>query len=272
LRSDLILIHFVVDNQLLDFTAFQETKISNESFSFLGKKQANEQTDESEKNSKEIFSLFKQLINKNELKEESFEPKPEPKPQSNDYLKRFISHQTTSDTSGESLNKNTKTQSESIAKDFFLKTIVDLMESNMLNAIYKNSIEQLMDSKNIQSLFHEVNVQKFLSCFGSESNQYEEEENTGRERCSNNCMSKQRAQKQRKIKKVSACEHTNQKHYAKNMCYNCYLKSGREKKAWKCKHVNSAHYAHGQCHNCYQIHHLKNIKEKVDFDIDDIYS
>jgi len=45
-----------------------------------------------------------------------------------------------------------------------------------------------------------------------------------------------------------------------------------KKKAWKCKHVNAPHYALGQCHNCYQIHHLKNIKEKVDFDIDDIYS
>jgi len=236
----------------------------------LGKKQANGQTDENDKNSKEILSLFKQLINKNETKEEPFELKPDPQSKSNDYIKRLLSNQTTSDTSAESFNKDKKTQTkpESIAKDFLLKTIFDLMENNMLNAIYRNSIEQLMDSKNIQSILQELNVQKSFSCFGSN-----EEENTERERIVLNYTGlRQKAQKQRKIKKISACEHINQKHYAKNMCYNCYLKSGREKKAWKCKHVNAPHYALGQCHNCYQIHHLKNIKEKVDFDIDDIYS
>jgi len=111
----------IVDNQFIDLRTYQETKISNESFSFLGKKQANGesfsflgkkqangQTDENDKNSKEILSLFKQLINKNETKEEPFELKPDPQSKSNDYIKRLLSNQTTSDTSAESFNKDKK--------------------------------------------------------------------------------------------------------------------------------------------------------------------
>mmetsp|Transcript_32501 Transcript_32501/g.56216 ORF Transcript_32501/g.56216 Transcript_32501/m.56216 type:complete len:136 (-) Transcript_32501:3390-3797(-) len=50
---------------------------------------------------------------------------------------------------------------------------------------------------------------------------------------------------------VSRCPHTDRKHYAKNMCCNCYHKSGREKLAWLCPHVRRPHYAKGKCHVCY---------------------
>ena len=34
-----------------------------------------------------------------------------------------------------------------------------------------------------------------------------------------------------KIKKVTACPHSTRKHYAKNMCNNCYHRNGRDKTA-----------------------------------------
>lgn len=46
------------------------------------------------------------------------------------------------------------------------------------------------------------------------------------------------------------------------MCYNCYLKEGRNKTAWNCIHTNKKHYALGQCHNCYQMEHNKKVLRK----------
>lgn len=57
------------------------------------------------------------------------------------------------------------------------------------------------------------------------------------------------------------CEHINSKHYAKNKCYNCYHREGRNKKAWGCPHINKSHYAHGLCHNCYQNKMVKKNKK-----------
>jgi len=53
------------------------------------------------------------------------------------------------------------------------------------------------------------------------------------------------------------CPHKDEKHYAKNKCYNCYHREGRNKKAWACAHVNKSHYALGLCHNCYQNNMVK---------------
>lgn len=59
------------------------------------------------------------------------------------------------------------------------------------------------------------------------------------------------------LKTNTGCPHLDKKHYAKNMCYTCYHRIGREKKAWACVHVDKAHYALGKCHNCYQNNHTK---------------
>jgi len=58
---------------------------------------------------------------------------------------------------------------------------------------------------------------------------------------------------------VNSCPHSTRKHYAKNMCNNCYHKQGREKKAWLCEHTKKPHYAKGKCQNCYlnQYHESK---------------
>jgi hypothetical protein len=50
---------------------------------------------------------------------------------------------------------------------------------------------------------------------------------------------------------VTACEHTDRKHYAKNMCNNCYHIFGRGKTAWACPHQDRKLYAKGKCHECY---------------------
>lgn len=55
----------------------------------------------------------------------------------------------------------------------------------------------------------------------------------------------------RKRMNVFKCPHTKRKHYAKNMCNNCYHKQGRNKKATKCPHKDRQNYAKGKCQNCY---------------------
>lgn len=55
----------------------------------------------------------------------------------------------------------------------------------------------------------------------------------------------------RKCREVTACPHTDRKHYAKNMCNNCYHRQGREKQAWVCPHSDRSHYAKGKCQFCY---------------------
>lgn len=50
---------------------------------------------------------------------------------------------------------------------------------------------------------------------------------------------------------IENCPHKDRKHYAKKMCYICYIKHGRTKKAWKCKHPERVLYAKGMCKSCY---------------------
>lgn len=53
------------------------------------------------------------------------------------------------------------------------------------------------------------------------------------------------------MKQPFACEHTNQKHYAKGLCRNCYHSKGRKKHANLCDHPERSHYAKGLCKGCY---------------------
>ena len=46
---------------------------------------------------------------------------------------------------------------------------------------------------------------------------------------------------------MTACPHIERKHYAKNMCNNCYHRSGRNRLAWNCQHLDRQHYAKGKC-------------------------
>ena len=57
--------------------------------------------------------------------------------------------------------------------------------------------------------------------------------------------------------RITRCPHTDQRHYAKNMCVRCYKKMGRTKAAWLCKHHDRPHYARGKCQSCYLCSYLK---------------
>ncbi|OMJ73029.1 hypothetical protein SteCoe_28386 [Stentor coeruleus] len=59
----------------------------------------------------------------------------------------------------------------------------------------------------------------------------------------------------KKVKAVTACPHSARKHYAKNMCNNCYHRLGRDKSAWLCEHSDRKHYAKGLCQFCYFKHY-----------------
>ena len=47
------------------------------------------------------------------------------------------------------------------------------------------------------------------------------------------------------------CPHRDKKHYAKNMCHNCYHRKGKTKMATECEHTDKPHYSNGKCQSCY---------------------
>jgi hypothetical protein len=55
----------------------------------------------------------------------------------------------------------------------------------------------------------------------------------------------------RNKKTNSVCEHYDRKHYAKNMCNNCYHRYGRYQNAYSCPHKDRKLYAKGKCQFCY---------------------
>jgi hypothetical protein len=48
-------------------------------------------------------------------------------------------------------------------------------------------------------------------------------------------------------RQILKCPHSDRKHYAKNMCHNCYHRMGKTKKAYACGHPNKSHYSNGMC-------------------------
>ena len=70
----------------------------------------------------------------------------------------------------------------------------------------------------------------------------------------------------KKCKAVTACPHSSRKHYAKNMCNNCYHRLGRDKNAWACTHSERKHYAKGMCQFCYLKHYNKS-RHEVHMDV-----
>ncbi|CAG9324564.1 unnamed protein product [Blepharisma stoltei] len=76
---------------------------------------------------------------------------------------------------------------------------------------------------------------------------------------------------QRPTKINTACPHKNRKHYAKNMCNNCYHRLGRVKAAWACPHIDRKHYAKGKCQFCYiqNYHRDRVLREENQFKLED---
>ena len=67
----------------------------------------------------------------------------------------------------------------------------------------------------------------------------------------------------REPSKIFICKHLTKKHYAKNMCHNCYHSKGKTKLATKCEHTNKPHYSNGKCQNCYLADYYIKKKEKL---------
>ena len=69
---------------------------------------------------------------------------------------------------------------------------------------------------------------------------------------------------QRKRREILKCPHTDKKHYAKNMCHNCYHRKGKTKMAWACEHTHKSHYSSGMCQNCYLAKYYIKRKNKME--------
>lgn len=60
------------------------------------------------------------------------------------------------------------------------------------------------------------------------------------------------------------CPHRDKKHYAKNMCHNCYHRKGKTKLATDCEHTDKPHYSNGKCQNCYLAeYYIRRKKNKM---------
>lgn len=153
--------------------------------------------------------------------------------------------------------------------------------NNFLNLIgviqngLNESLERFTEiEKNISNLYEKVNdfEDKYIPIFRSDLN---EEKSDFQEKSlreiflenlstmsdsvvSNYSFSKDHFLKKKRLsKQITDCPHTKAKHYAKNMCSNCYHTKGRNKAPWKCQHKNRMHYALGLCQNCYHVNYMK---------------
>ena len=68
----------------------------------------------------------------------------------------------------------------------------------------------------------------------------------------------------RKRREIFKCPHVDKKHYAKNMCHNCYHRRGKTKMATACEHTNKPHYSNGLCQNCYLSQYYLKRKKKME--------
>ena len=52
------------------------------------------------------------------------------------------------------------------------------------------------------------------------------------------------------------------RHYAKNMCHNCYNRKGKSRLATSCPHTDRPHYSGGMCQSCYLAKYYLKRKQK----------
>ena len=140
-----------------------------------------------------------------------------------------------------------KTSNES-----FLKLKKEKIEDIIMKLFKRQSIDEILNKNfvNIQSDNNEYNIDHLIS------DDFEDRTMTSISFSNSDAPILSRKIKRKSFKQITDCPHEDRKHYAKNMCYTCYHRQGREKKAWVCEHSTHAHYALGLCHNCYQNKYL----------------
>ena len=131
---------------------------------------------------------------------------------------------------GNSFQQNEENVSSLIDKcsqNYLVKNIIDkfcsYLNNNGFSIVSKQNLN--LNQNNNKNLNEEINSNNNFSCGSKDSI--------------------------KRKKEVILCHHKDRKHYARNMCSNCYHKQGRIKKAWLCIHKNKPHYAKGKCHICY---------------------
>jgi hypothetical protein len=83
-------------------------------------------------------------------------------------------------------------------------------------------------------------------------------------------VNRKKIKKRKRKKKHNTCGHPDKPHYARNYCYNCYHRKGRNKKPWNCEH--DVLYAQGLCQLCYINDYNKKKKEEGTSAADDFMS
>lgn len=144
---------------------------------------------------------------------------------------------------------------------------------NFLQTIWKNKKNENINY-NIPSSFSKKN--KNSEIFSEEEEDDEKEEVKGNRgnfyslrkyinsnKFSKNYYSNKKKNNKTSNKEITKCPHKDRKHYAKNMCRNCYHSKGRLKKAWKCEHKDTRLYAKGLCQNCYYSSYKMNNPEII---------
>jgi hypothetical protein len=151
-----------------------------------------------------------------------------------------------------------------------MNVLENSIKEEVISMLITNSLRNL-NEKRIKEIISEMDLNETIaSYFNVDDNNNNCKQKHLKIQGKSNKIKKQQDEKflnkkrnDKQIKLVTACPHQESKHYAKNMCYNCYHREGRAKKAWACKHINRSHYAHGMCHNCYQTNHIEKIKQSI---------
>jgi hypothetical protein len=134
------------------------------------------------------------------------------------------------------------------------KNSSDFLQKYFKNSLVRNTVDYFV--KYLHTNGFDIN-DKFegegcLSQFGEGGEQVSNKnKNFSRSNVNSNSYNSSEDFSKKKTKEIILCPHVDRKHYAKNMCNNCYHKQGRKKKAWACPHTDAFHYAKGKCQTCY---------------------
>jgi len=140
-------------------------------------------------------------------------------------------------------------------------------DQNELNQIYINQIMSQLTKINKngledQNLSDQADLNKqSIDCLSPSVDLQHQAEITSDQKFDEE--SGQNGATQRKRREIYKCPHTDRKHYAKNMCHNCYHRKGKTKMAYACGHTHKSHYSSGMCQNCYLAKYYIKRKNKT---------
>jgi len=130
------------------------------------------------------------------------------------------------------------------------------------NPKVQNSVQIAGGTSNQNNVFQNI-LQNNIAFDGNTSVNFNHNANAASEASQVSGNNDNSDSERKRTKEILNCPHTDRKHYAKNMCNNCYHKQGRVKKAWLCSHTTRPHYARGKCQNCYlNFYHKEQVSKR----------